>query len=171
MQTSSKAPILNFLNQKPKVSSPHLKRALFVGLLATVLTGALSGCAGRTDTRGNEIATEQISEIKVGETSRDEVLSMLGSPSSTAKFGDEIWYYIFEQTETVAFLAPDVVNRQVLAVQFDEEAMVSKIGTLGLENSNEVTPVDRKTPTAGNRLSFFEQMIANFGRFNTGGEK
>lgn len=107
-------------------------------------------------------------EIKAGGSSRDQIFSVLGSPSSKATFGDEIWYYIFEQTETIAFLEPDIMKRQVLAVRFDENGVVSEIGVLGMESANEVSPVDRKTPTAGNQLSFFEQMIANFGRFNTG---
>ncbi|MCK5167669.1 MAG: outer membrane protein assembly factor BamE, partial [Rhodospirillaceae bacterium] len=80
-------------------------------------------------------------------------------------FGDETWYYIFEKDESVAFLEPEVKERTVLALQFDVDGKLEDIKTIGLDDSQKVTPVERETITAGNKLSFIEQMITNVGRF------
>ena len=153
-----------------KILTPHdagasLLRTIVLSVaLGAVAVGA-SGCGSRIATRGNEVSTEQISTLEVGSHDREQIFSMFGSPSSTSSFGDETWYYIFEKDESVAFLEPEVKERTVLALQFDDSGKLANIKTTGLDGAQKVTPVERKTATAGNKLSFIEQMIANIGRF------
>ena len=153
-----------------KILTPHdagasLLRTIVLSVaLGAVAVGA-SGCGSRIATRGNEVSTEQISTLEVGSHDRQQIFSMFGSPSSTSSFGDETWYYIFEKDESVAFLEPEVKERTVLALQFDDGGKLANIKTTGLDGAQKVTPVERKTATAGNKLSFIEQMIANIGRF------
>ena len=153
-----------------KILTPHATGAsLLRTIVLSVALGAVavgaSGCGSRIATRGNEVSTEQISTLEVGSHDREQIFSMFGSPSSTSSFGDETWYYIFEKDESVAFLEPEVKERTVLALQFDDSGKLANIKTTGLDGAQKVTPVERKTATAGNKLSFIEQMIANIGRF------
>ncbi len=153
-----------------KILTPHATGAsLLRTIVLSVALGAVavgaSGCGSRIATRGNEVSTEQISTLEVGSHDRQQIFSMFGSPSSTSSFGDETWYYIFEKDESVAFLEPEVKERTVLALQFDDGGKLANIKTTGLDGAQKVTPVERKTATAGNKLSFIEQMIANIGRF------
>lgn len=134
----------------------------FVALLVVVL---LASCLARTDTRGNLPDPERLAEIQAGTHSREEVVEILGSPSSTAFLDQETWYYISKKTETVAFLAPEVTSQQVLVVRFDDEGVVSAVDKLGIEDANAVDPVDRKTPTAGKKLTIMQQLFGNIGRF------
>lgn len=136
--------------------------------LAAVLIGALAlgACAPRVDTRGNQVHPEDIATIKPGETTRNELLDVLGSPSSQGNFGAETWYYISEITETTAFLAPEVVNRQVIGIEFDEAGVVAAVRTYDETNGEVVELSPGETPTAGNKLNFIQQMISNLGRFN-----
>ena len=153
-----------------KILTPHATGAsLLRTIVLSVALGAVavgaSGCGSRIATRGNEVSAEQISTLEVGYHDRQQIFSMFGSPSSTSSFGDETWYYIFEKDESVAFLEPEVKERTVLALQFDDGGKLANIKTTGLDGAQKVTPVERKTATAGNKLSFIEQMIANIGRF------
>jgi len=127
---------------------------------------ALTACTGRVNTRGNLPDPERIAEIKVGQHSRQDVADILGSPSSTAIFDRETWYYISKRTKTVAFFEPDLQERQVLVLRFDKNGVVSNVETLGIEDGRRIQPVERETPTAGNTLGFFEQILGNLGRFN-----
>ena len=136
----------------------------WLGVAAVVL--ALTACSGRVNTRGNLPDPQRIAEIKTGQHSRQDVAEILGSPSSTAVFDKEIWYYISKRTRTVAFFEPDLEERQVLVLAFDENGVVSTVGTLGIEDGRRLQPVERETPTAGNKLGFFEQIFSNLGRFN-----
>ncbi len=143
----------------------HRTRALIlVAVLAA--TSALTACSARVDTRGNLPDPDVVAQITPGEDDRNTVIETLGSPSTTAVFDEEVWYYISQRTETLAFFAPKVVERQVLIVHFDERGIVTAIEALGLDDSRTIEHVERTTPTAGNELTFIDQLVGNFGRFN-----
>ena len=104
--------------------------------------------------------------IAPGKQTREQVREALGTPSTRATFEkDEVWYYIGKRTETVAFLAPDVVEHQVLEVRFGEDGRVSQVRTVDATKAAKPRTVDRVTPTEGNELSILEQFIGNIGRF------
>ena len=145
-----------------KHRSVHSWSQCLAGLLVVVV---VTSCVSRVDTRGNLPDAERLAEIQPGTHSREEVTEILGSPSSTAFLDEETWYYISERTETIAFLAPEVTERQVLIVRFDDEGVVSGVKTLGLDDGRDVDPVGRKTPTAGKELTVLQQLFGNVGRF------
>ncbi|MDP7652505.1 MAG: outer membrane protein assembly factor BamE [Rhodospirillales bacterium] len=126
----------------------------------------LTACAPRIETSGNLPDPERLAEISDGGFGREEVLEVLGSPSSVAALEGEVWYYISKRTETLAFFEPEVSDQQVVIIRFDEKGMVSKVETLGLEQARAIEPAERETPTAGNELTLFDQLIGNLGRFN-----
>jgi len=136
---------------------------LFLG--ASLLALSLSACESRKNTRGNLLDPERVEDIRPGELNRDEVVEILGSPSSITPFGSDTWYYISQRTETYAFFAPKVLERQIVVVSFDKKGKVTKVDTVGLEQGREIIPVARKTPTHGNKLTVLEQLIGNLGRF------
>jgi len=127
---------------------------------------ALGACAPRIDMRGNAVRMDDVATITPGTHSRSNVLDKLGSPSSRSEFGVETWYYISKRTETVAFLAPKVVKRQVVVIKFDPHGIVSSVKTLDPKQAQKVVLAKGETPTAGNSLTFLEQFISNLGRFN-----
>ncbi len=142
---------------------PAATAALMAGAVAAGLwTGA---CAPRIDTRGNLPDPEALSEVRLDEYTREDVADLLGSPSSTSGFGGETWYYISKRTETTAFWAPEVAERRVIAVHFNDRGVVTSIEQLGLDDGNQVRIVDRETPTSGHELTFIEQLFGNIGRF------
>jgi len=126
---------------------------------------AVAACSPRVHTRGNLPDPELVAELKPGDITRDEVAELLGSPSSTAVFGGEIWLYISERTETLAWFEPEVMERSILVVSFDHEGILKEVETVGLDAANNVVPIDRTTPTHGSKLTFLEQMVGNLQRF------
>ena len=131
----------------------------------------LSGCASRLDTRGNLLDPEKVLEIQPGELTREEVVEILGSPSSITAFGSDTWYYIAQRTKTFAFFAPKVTERQVLVVKFAKDGKVTAVETVGLNRGQEIDPVERKTPTHGNKMTVLEQIVGNLGRFKNKNSK
>ena len=140
-------------------------------LLAGALVLSVGACAERLDTRGNLLDPERIVEIKPGEQTREEVAEILGSPSSVTTFGSDTWYYIAKRTATFAFFEPKVTERQILVVKFSEDGKVASVDSRGLEQSRVINPVERKTPTHGNKMTILEQMIGNLGRFRQNTKK
>jgi len=127
-----------------------------------------AGCATTVEQRGNLPAQDKIAGIQPGSTTKDEVVKILGSPSSVSVFNDKSWYYISRRTGQFAFLDPNVIDQQVYIVNFDDQGVVKAVGHKGLEDGKEIVPVARTTPAPGRELSFFEQLIGNLGKFNKG---
>jgi outer membrane protein assembly factor BamE (lipoprotein component of BamABCDE complex) len=137
-----------------------------------VLLGAavLSGCAASVEQRGNLPNSEKIAEIHPGTTTKDEVVKVLGTPSSVSVFNnDKSWYYISRRTAQTAFFDPDVLDQQVYVVNFDDQGVVKAVDHKVLQDGHEITPVARATPAPGRELSFLEQLIGNLGKFNSTG--
>ncbi len=146
-----------------RLAKPRLITALAIAVL---VAGPLAtACAPRIDTRGNRPDPDALAEVRLGEYTRDDIMDILGSPSSTSSFGDRTWYYISKRTETTAFLAPEEAERSVVAIHFNDRGRVESIETLGLEDGNRIRVVERETPTSGHELTLIEQLFGNIGRF------
>lgn len=140
----------------------------FAAIAALLLLGA-TACAPRQDFRGIAIEEEKVALIKVGQSSEAQVNALLGSPSTISTFPDwgTTYYYISSQTDTVAFLAPELIDQQVLAISFDKENRVKEMKRYGMKDGKQIAFVDRETPTRGKELTVLEQVFGNLGRFNS----
>lgn len=138
--------------------------------LAAAASLALAGCAATATIaqRGNVPDPEKLEQLKPG-NSKDEVVQLIGSPSTIGTFSDKRWYYISRKTEKIAFFNPNTIDQQVLEVQFDEQDKVLEVKKLNLADAKDVDIVQRSTPTAGKSMNVFDQLIGNIGKFNKGG--
>src|SRR5271165_1329698 len=137
-------------------------------LISGVISGMtlFAGCATSVEQRGNLPTQDKIAEVHPGTTTKDEVIKILGSPSSLSIFNDKSWYYISRRTEQFSFFDPNVVDQQVYVVNFDDQGVVKAVDHKSLEDGKDVVPVARATPAPGRELSFLEQVIGNLGKFN-----
>jgi len=133
--------------------------------------GFLAACSPTIQQEGNVPDPDQVVQINPGVDDKNRVTQLLGSPSSVSAFQDRTWYYISRRTEQTAFLDPEVVEQEVLAVSFDSKNIVQDMKVYGLENGRLVQMVDRSTPTHGNDLTFVQQLLGNLGRFNNPNKK
>ena len=136
-------------------------------VLAAIIVIPLGACSPRVSARGNLPTAEQLSQIKPGVSDKASVTRVLGSPSSIASFDDTTWYYISQKTEELAFFKPEVRDPEVVAVSFDKDGTVKDVQNLRSKSPRGIEPVARTTPAPGKELSFIEQLLGNFGRFNT----
>jgi len=137
-------------------------------LVAACVVGLhLIGCSPTIQTHGHSLEEEQIVRIKPGETSRQEVLQLLGSPSALATFDDDAWYYVSQRTEKTSFYQEGVVAQDVLTIAFDDQDRVASVDRHGLDQVASIDPVDRVTPTVGSSPSILQQLIGNIGRFSS----
>ena len=134
-------------------------------LLAGLLASVLGACEQSVQVRGNIPDQEVVSKINPGVHSRVDIASLLGSPSTVSTFEDRKWYYIGQKSTQFAFFDPEVLERKVLVVSFDDDGYVTATRTYGLEDGKIIDPVDRITPTEGRELSIVQQLLGNLGRF------
>jgi outer membrane protein assembly factor BamE (lipoprotein component of BamABCDE complex) len=153
----------SFTSRRRHASATTL-RALAAGLALTTL----AACETVIDVRGHVPDDDSLSRIQVGLQKKSDVADLLGTPSTTAPFGDETWLYISRKTSTTAFFTPRVIEQQVVAIVFDGSGAVADIRKLDMADGKIVRHVARVTPSPGKELSFLEQLIGNVGRFNSG---
>jgi outer membrane protein assembly factor BamE (lipoprotein component of BamABCDE complex) len=127
----------------------------------------IAGCATSVEQRGNLPTAEKLAEIEPGVTNKDQVIKILGSPSSISIFSDKSWYYISRRTGQFAFFDPDVIDQQVYILNFDDQGVVKAVDHRGIQDARAIDPVPRATPAPGRELTFLEQVIGNVGKFNS----
>lgn len=131
-----------------------------------MLAVGISGCADNIDPRGNAPLPDALAQIQPGRVTRSDVVALIGTPATSSLFGDDHWYYISSHFQTIAFYAPEELDRQVIAIDFDKAGTVTAIRRLGLKDGREIAMVPRETPAPGKELSILEQLIGNVGKFS-----
>ncbi|MGI9373271.1 MAG: outer membrane protein assembly factor BamE [Hyphomicrobiales bacterium] len=143
----------------------HIKKITACAAIALFL----SGCSPVVDHRGYLPRGDDLQKIQVG-MSKQEVRSILGSPSTTATLntrGDS-FYYISSTVENKAFFNPNVTEREIVAVRFDQYDQVAGFGHYGLEDGKIVNFASRETPVKGKEESLLKEFFGNLGKFDPG---
>ena len=164
--------LLRALNFKPA------SRAIIGMASVLALTAALSGCnsskmfgdlnPSETFNQGYIVDQQSLDLVPVG-SSREQVLLALGTPSTTATFDNEVFYYISQtRRRSVAFEKPKLVDQKVLAVYFGADNRVTQIANYGLKDGKIFDFVSRTTPTGGKDRNFLSQIISGAGKLTPG---
>ncbi|HEY8580700.1 MAG TPA: outer membrane protein assembly factor BamE [Beijerinckiaceae bacterium] len=138
--------------------------------LTAALAGslALGGCLGYDGvmTRGYVADAKAMDQVRPG-AAAEQVLVVLGTPSTTSTVGGDAWYYISQRVErSLAFMPQKVTDQRVFAVYFDRNKKVERVANYGIEDGRVIDFVTRTTPTAGGEASFVRNMLTNLLRFN-----
>lgn len=129
-------------------------------LLATTVA-----CAPITSYSGYQAVDASPQDIKVGTDTKSTVRARLGTPSATSTFDANLWFYINQVKQRVAFRRPQVVSRDVVAVSFDKDSEIVKtVDHLTLKDGRVIAYNGHETPTRGRELTVLEQILGTVGR-------
>jgi len=123
---------------------------------------ALAGCGtGETFQRGYLLPDGALEQIPLG-ASQEQVLLVLGTPSTVATVSGEVFYYISQRAERpVAFLNTTISDQRVIAVYFDKKRQVQRLAAYGIKDGKVFDFVSRTTPTTGHELDALSTMLHN----------
>src|ERR1700693_766171 len=125
---------------------------LLAALLALGLP--LGGCFSETYQKGYIIPEGALEQIPVG-ASQEQVLIVLGTPSTVATVSGEAFYYISQKTERpVAFIPRDGKDQRMIAVYFDKTRKVERLANYGMRDGKVFDYVSRTTQTGGDELNY-----------------
>jgi outer membrane protein assembly factor BamE (lipoprotein component of BamABCDE complex) len=128
----------------------------------------LSGCLPPiVNNRGHVDNFSRFKQLKAGETTRQQVQELLGTPSITNNFGAETWYYVQNRKEAIAFLDPEITKQKVTRIVFNADGVIEKLERYDAKDSKDINLVKDVTPTEGQELGVVEQILGNVGRFNS----
>jgi outer membrane protein assembly factor BamE (lipoprotein component of BamABCDE complex) len=129
------------------------------GVLALALL--LGGCFSETFQRGYVLPEGALEQIPLG-ASQEQVLIVLGTPSTVATVSGEAFYYISQREErAVSFLQASIVDQRVIAVYFDRDRRVERLANYGMKEGKVFDFVSRTTPTSGADLNVITTILHN----------
>jgi len=143
------------------------KTQLVKSLMAGGLALSLAGCLGFDGeiVHGYQPDARALEQVRPG-AAAEQVLTLLGTPSTTSTVGGEAWYYISQQTSrSVQFFNASVVDQHVYAVYFDKNKKVTRVANFGVQDGKVVDFVSRTTPTGGAEASLLHGIFTNIMRF------
>src|ERR1700746_4218569 len=137
-------------------------RALRWLAVLLVLGAPLGGCFTQTYQRGYVLADGALDQIPLGAT-QEQVLIVLGTPSTVATVSGEVFYYISQRAErTIGFMPQKVVDQRVIAVYFDKNRRVERLANYGLKDGRVFDFVSRATPTGGKDVAYLKAVFKVF---------
>ncbi len=136
-----------------------LRTLAIAATLAT--TVALGGCFTQVYNRGYVVPEGALEQIPLGAT-QEQVLIVLGTPSTVATVNGEVFYYISQRGEQTAFMPQKVVDQRVIGVYFDKSRRVERLADYTLKDGKIFDAVSRTTPTSGRELNYLNYVFKLF---------
>src|SRR5262245_13144038 len=120
---------------------------------------ALGACTGEQFQKGYILPPGALEQIPIG-ASQDQVLIVMGTPSTVATLDGEVFYYISQRAERpVMFMNQKVVDQRVIAIYFDKNRQVRRLANYGLKDGRIFDFISRTTPTSGQEMSYLTPLF------------
>ena len=150
-----------YLNQRRIAVARLLRNSAGAAVLCLLMTGC--GTFEQSFQRGYVVPEGALEQIPLG-SSQEQVLIVLGTPSTVATVSGEAFYYISQRGQkAAAFMPQKVVEQRVVAVYFDKERRVTRLADYGLQDGKVFDFVSRTTPTGGGELSYLTYLFKIIG--------
>lgn len=134
-------------------------RAARVALAMALGCTLLPACTSEQFQKGYILPPGALEQIPIG-ASQDQVLIVLGTPSTVATLSGEVFYYISQRSERkVAFMNPQIIDQRVIAVYFDKNRQVVRLANYGMQDGRIFDFISRTTPTSGQEMSYLAPLF------------
>jgi outer membrane protein assembly factor BamE (lipoprotein component of BamABCDE complex) len=126
---------------------------------AVLVCGVLAGCTGEQFQKGYILPAGALEQIPIG-ASQDQVLIVLGTPSTVATLNGEVFYYISQRTSRpIMFMNQHVIDQRVIAVYFDKNRQVVRLANYGMKDGKIFDFISRTTATSGQEMSYLTPLF------------
>lgn len=130
---------------------------------------AMAGCASTSRYHGYVPSDEDLAQIEVGRDTTETVAEKIGRPGSTGLLRGGGWYYVQSEWEQFGWREPREIDREVVAIQFNERGTVSNVERYGLADGQVVALSRRVTdPQSVSPFSILSRIFGTIGNFNPG---
>ena len=130
---------------------------------SSIFCFCLSSCVSQKEIHGYLPEAQLVSLLEIGKDSKQSVSKILGEPTFHGTLGDNSFYYVGTVNSKIAFLDPSIDEQFVLELNFDKGNKLKNIFIYDENQSMDVAMSDLKTKSSGQKETFFQSLIRNFG--------
>jgi len=97
---------------------------------------------------GNKLLDKKFDVIKINSTNKNDLLQLIGPPSSISDFDKNKWFYIerLKTNQSIIKLGNQIIKKNnVLIVEFNEMGIIKNKEILNLENMNDLKYLKKTT--------------------------
>lgn len=131
-------------------------------LILVIFSG--SGCAKTIYTSGHLFEDDELTALHKAKSKQD-MESILGSPTSTSDFGQETWYYITTKKEKLAFFSDKIIEQNIIEITFNSDDSINKIYRYNEKDAKPLELVEEYTVSKGTESNAMQKFFYNVGRF------
>lgn len=141
-------------------------RSKILSCVAGIGLLGLAACSEVVRNHGYTPTDIELEEVIVGVNTRDDVELSVGRPSTSGVLRDGAWYYVGSKIRHFGGRRPQEIERQVVAISFGGDGVVSNVERFGLDRGQVVTLSRRVTESSVPNSTFVRQLLRNFGRID-----
>ena len=139
----------------------HLK--IILKIIFTILFFQLNSCGLKVVENHGQIYEKNINfkELQVGKTTKNEIVQLLGSPSTTSNFDDEqSWIYISSEFKKFVFLDGSNTDQKILILSFNQNTLKNK-ELLSKNDINNIKYEETLTDSRGKKVNWIKEFFTN----------
>ena len=146
------------------ISGRNGLRVAIFGIMMVII----AACSPVYRNHGYVPTDDELSQIEVGKDTRETLAPLIGRPSASAILNDEGWYYVQSRWKYAGARPPQEIDRQVVAITFNDKGVVENVERFGLEGGKVVALSRRVTTDNIKGISFLRQLLSGIGNFRGG---
>ncbi len=151
-------------NLKTKKSTRKRFFCVFILILANF---SLNACVSRIEKSGYMFDLSDHELLQEGVFTKSKVLQLMGSPTIISDLdGQETWIYYAQDAKKLLFFKPDIVNREIVTLSFDNADILSKLEKYNIDNEEKLNFSQKYTQVKSRDPGLFKLIFGNIGRVN-----
>ena len=136
---------------------------IILKIIFAILFFQLNSCGLKVIENHGQIYEKNINfkELQVGKTTKNEIVQLLGSPSTTSNFDDEqSWIYISSEFKKFVFLDGSNTDQKILILSFNQNTLKNK-ELLSKNDINNIEYEETLTDSRGKKVNWIKDFFSN----------
>jgi len=135
---------------------------LLLSVIINLLT--LTSC-NQIEKRGYSFELSDYQLLKEKINNKNDALNFMGYPSFISESDrKELWVYYSEDVKKLLFFKPEILDRKIITIAFDNKNVVEKIKSYDLKDQNAISFNQNYTEVASAKKSWWSQIFGNIGQ-------
>ncbi len=136
---------------------------IILKIIFAILFFQLNSCGLKVVENHGQIYEKNINfkELQVGKTTKNEIVELLGSPSTTSNFDNEqSWIYISSEFKKFIFLDGSNTDQKILILSFNQNTLKNK-ELLSKNDINNIEYEETLTDSRGKKVNWIKDFFSN----------